>query len=129
MVDQPRTGRPTLEKILDEHDMRISTLVDRVGSLDHKVDAIIDAVSDLKTAIATTNAKTSITFGGVLAYTRDLAILVGLAVSAIVYITMASTSGRTTLVEYRMEQMELAHGKMFPSARSQEYAKGNPPPN
>lgn len=130
-LDAPMTDRPinaNLARILDEHDMRIVTLVERVGSLDHKVDAVISAVSDLKTIVAASQAKSSVTFGGILSYTRDLAVLVGLAVSAIVYITMASTSGRTALVEYRMEQMELAHGRLFPSARSMELAKGAPPP-
>jgi len=104
-----------LARILDEHDMRIGTLVDRVGSLDHKVDVVISAVADLKTVFAASQARSTITFGGVLSYTRDLAVLVGLAVTAIVWITLSSTSRESTLLHYRIEQLEHEHNKQPPS--------------
>ena len=112
---EPRIANSALARILDEHDMRISTLVDRVGSLDHKVDAIIGAVADLKTVMAANQAKATISFGGVLAYTRDLAVLVGLAVTAIVWITLSSTSRESTLLHYRIEQIEREYNKQPPS--------------
>jgi len=107
----PKADIPGIQLALDEQHGRIETLVERVGDLYHKIDNITSAIVDLKTVIAAAQAQNPPSFSTSLNIVRDLVILIGAAVSGVIFIATSQTTGRQNLIEYRMEQMERRHNE------------------
>ena len=103
------SSRTALEKILDEHEVRLTVLGDRVAGVEHKADLIITALSDLKTAFAAAQARGNLTLGGSLDAILKAGLIIGLTVSAIIYVTSSSTAKEYAVLQYRLEQLEKSH--------------------
>lgn len=107
-----------IEEMFAAHDGRISTLSERMSGVEKKMDSIQIVLQDIRTSMAASaalqQARSPIAFGMVLAYTRDMAVLLTMAVAGIVYVVQSSTGARTAVMEYRLDEIskQAPHGAL-----------------
>jgi cytochrome c-type biogenesis protein CcmH/NrfG len=90
----PRNGNHISKKSIEDfefllahHDSQIASVKGEVGEIKNKLDTVINAVSALNNALTLASSKNPFNLPAALSVVRDGAIVLGLAVSAIIYVT------------------------------------------
>lgn len=87
---QPAITHKSLEDfeyMLAHHDSKIVGLETSVGEVKNKLDTVINAVGSLNNALTIATSKNPFNLPATLSVIRDGSIILGLAVSAIIYVT------------------------------------------
>lgn len=80
--------------LLAHHETQIEHLTHRVSDIDHKMDLLVTEVHKLTTAITAQASKPEFDFFKVLDATVKIGLLIGLVISAIIYVTNSNLAGQ-----------------------------------
>lgn len=93
-MTNPRNGNHISKKSIEDfefllahHDSQIASVEGEIGEIKNKLDTVINAVSALNNALTLASSKNPFNLPATLSVVRDGAIVLGLAVSAIIYVT------------------------------------------
>lgn len=75
------------EVMLVHHDSQIATMAGEMTEVKSKLDTVINAVAALNNALTLASSKNPFNLSATLSVVRDAALILGLAVSAIIYVT------------------------------------------
>ncbi len=92
-----------LRDLVTRHDTQITLLTERMTSVDTKIDGLGSKLDRVANALA---ARPSFDVRDLLSYVRDGAIIIGLAVSAIIYVASGYYSADIALMKEKQTRIE-----------------------
>lgn len=102
-----KTSLPdNIRDIVIHHDTQITTLSTRINEVEIKID---DIGSKIDTLVQTVATKQSFDFSAMLSHIRDISILIGLSVSAIIWVASSYTSAELAVMKEKDKRFEAVY--------------------
>lgn len=91
------------------HDLQLTALSTRITDVEDKIDSIGGKIDHLVEAIS---QRPAIDFSAMLSHIRDGAVILGLAVSAIIYVASGYSSAELAVMKEREKRLELSDDRI-----------------
>ena len=92
---------PNIQYVLAHHDSQITALNDRMSGVESKLDTVIRAVNDVAGQLKVEASRPQLDFSKLLTSIKDIAVMIGLCVAAIIWVTSGQFNQSFSTIEER----------------------------